>query len=140
MCHSPGIDAALQGTRLKKKKDNFKYWYRWGECKSSSDCITNSFIIQGENNRFICWQHIILILDYLLRPVFLHSSLVLPFKNICLLILDREEGERKRVTLIVVTLIYEFIGWFLYVLWPGLKPANLVYLDKALTNWTTWQG
>ena len=40
----------------------------------------------------------------------------------------------------VVQLIYAFIGWPFYVLWPGIKPAILAYWDDALTTWVTWPG
>ena len=36
--------------------------------------------------------------------------------------------------------IHAFIGCFLYVPWPGMGPATLVYLEEALTNWANWPG
>ena len=35
---------------------------------------------------------------------------------------------------------YAFIGCFLYVPQPGIKPATLIYWDDALTNGATWPG
>ena len=35
-------------------------------------------------------------------------------------------------------LIYAFVGCFLYVPWPGIEPATLVYQDDVLTNWAPW--
>ena len=51
----------------------------------------------------------------------------------------REDGEREteRNTDIAVPPIDEFIGWFLHVPWPGIKPATLAYGDSTLTNWAT---
>ena len=40
----------------------------------------------------------------------------------------------------IVLLIDAFIGWFLYVPWPGFEPMTLVHRDNALTNWTTQPG
>ena len=40
----------------------------------------------------------------------------------------------------VVLLFHSFIGCFLYVPWPRIKPATLAYWDDALTNWTTQPG
>ena len=37
----------------------------------------------------------------------------------------------------VVPPIYGFIGWFLYMPWPGIKPTALAYWDDALTSWAT---
>ena len=45
----------------------------------------------------------------------------------------REEGKERNIYF-VVPLIYEFIGWFQDVLWPGIEPATLVYWNDALTN------
>lgn len=50
------------------------------------------------------------------------------------------ERERDWETWFGVPLIYVFIGWFLYVPWPGTKPATLAYRDSALTNWATQPG
>ena len=55
-------------------------------------------------------------------------------------ILERE-GETERVRhQFVVSLIYAFIGWFLYVSWPEIEPETLVYWGDTLTNWVTWPG
>ena len=40
----------------------------------------------------------------------------------------------------VVSLIYAFIGWFLYMPWPGIEPTTLEYQDDAPTNWATQPG
>ena len=40
----------------------------------------------------------------------------------------------------VVPRIYMFIGWFLYVPWPGIRLTTLMYLDDALTNPSTRPG
>ena len=40
----------------------------------------------------------------------------------------------------IVLLIYAFICWFLYVPWPGVKPATLAYQNDSLTRWDTWPG
>ena len=45
---------------------------------------------------------------------------------------------RGRETSIFVPLIYEFVGWFSYVPWPGAEPAILMYEDRALTNRAIW--
>ena len=47
----------------------------------------------------------------------------------------REEGRER--DWFVVPLIYAFIGWLLYVLWPGITSAVSAYWDDALTNWAT---
>ena len=47
------------------------------------------------------------------------------------------EGKGEKETSICFPLIYTFIGCFLYVPWPGIEPASVVYSDNALTNWTT---
>ena len=57
------------------------------------------------------------------------------------MIWERDGGkEREGEHRCVVLLIYALIGWFLYVPWPGIKPAALVGWDDALTNWATWPG
>ena len=50
----------------------------------------------------------------------------------------REGGARKEHQF--VPLIYACISWFLYVPWPGIKPATLLYWDDALTTWATQLG
>ena len=55
---------------------------------------------------------------------------------------ERRKGDRRGETdrqrhQFVVPLIYAFIGWFLYVPWPGIKPATLACQDDAPTNWAT---
>ena len=40
----------------------------------------------------------------------------------------------------VAALIYTFIGWFLYVPWPGIKPTTWEYWDNTLTKWATRPG
>lgn len=40
----------------------------------------------------------------------------------------------------VVPLIHAFLGWLLYVPWPGIKPSTLAYVDDTLTNWATSPG
>ena len=52
------------------------------------------------------------------------------------LILSRERGKER----FVIPLIYAFIGWFLYVSWPGIEPTTLAYRDDALTNWVNQPG
>ena len=39
-----------------------------------------------------------------------------------------------------VPFIYVFIGCFLYLPWPKVKPTTLVYWDNSLTNWAIWPG
>ena len=62
------------------------------------------------------------------------SSLVLNFILVFfyLLILggDREREKHQ----FVVSLTYASIGWFLYVPWPGMKPATLAHGNDALTH------
>ena len=55
---------------------------------------------------------------------------------------EREEGkeEGREKERIVGPLIYAFIGWFLYVPWPGIELATLVYGEGTLTNWATQTG
>ena len=48
--------------------------------------------------------------------------------------------ERGGDTCVGGSTFYVFIGWFLYVPWPGIKPTTLVYLDSALTNFDTRSG
>ena len=50
------------------------------------------------------------------------------------------EREREREVNFIVPLIYIFIGWFLYVPWPKIKPATLAYQGDVLTNWATQPG
>ena len=38
---------------------------------------------------------------------------------------------------LLVPLLYAFIGWHLYMPWPGIEPSTLVYWDNSLTNWAT---
>ena len=53
----------------------------------------------------------------------------------------RGRGDRERENhRFAVTLIYVFIGWFLYVTWPGIEWVTLVYQDDILTKWATWPG
>ena len=59
--------------------------------------------------------------------------------NFYSLILEQEEErereterEKERNNRYVVPLLYSFIGWFLYVPWPGIEPTTLVYLDNTL--------
>ena len=55
----------------------------------------------------------------------------------------RKEGERERERekhQCVVQLIDEFIGCFLYVPWPEIKPTTLVHGDNTLTNRATRPG
>ena len=64
------------------------------------------------------------------------------FKKIFLyfLILQRErerERERERDRF-VASLMYAFIGCFLYVPWLEIEPPTLVYQDDSLINWDTW--
>ena len=40
----------------------------------------------------------------------------------------------------VVPLIYAFVGCFLHVPWPEIKPATLAQQVDALTNRVTWPG
>ena len=49
-------------------------------------------------------------------------------------------GEREREKQVVDPLTDAFTGWFLYVLWPEIKPALLTYLYDASTNWATQTG
>ena len=37
-------------------------------------------------------------------------------------------------------LVNPFIGWFLYVSWPGVEPTTFVYWDNAPTHWDTQLG
>ena len=57
---------------------------------------------------------------------------------------EKEEGRETHTHThthwFVVPLIYAFMGWFLYVPWPGIEPATLAYWDDTLTNWATWPG
>ena len=46
----------------------------------------------------------------------------------------RERERRREKHQFLVSLIYVFIDWFLYVPWPGTKPTTLVYQDNALTQ------
>ena len=57
--------------------------------------------------------------------------------NAYLAIYFERERERERF---VVPFISAFIGWFLYVHWPGIEPATLAYGDNALINWATCPG
>ena len=36
--------------------------------------------------------------------------------------------------------IYAFIGWFLYVPWPGIESTTMAYQVDALTTWATRPG
>ena len=54
------------------------------------------------------------------------------FFKISLLILERQRHQ------FVVTLLYAFIGWLLYVPWPRIEPTTLVYRNDVPTNWATW--
>ena len=57
------------------------------------------------------------------------------------MIRETEEGEREREReRFVVLFIYAFIGWFLYVSWPGIEPTALAFGDDAATNWATQLG
>ena len=58
--------------------------------------------------------------------------------NFYLLIWERERGGRREKHWCVVPLIHVFIGCFLYVLWPGIKPTILSCWDDALTNCAIW--
>ena len=50
----------------------------------------------------------------------------------------KERGEKHGF---VVSLIYAFIGWFLYVPWLSMESSStLEYLYYSLTKWTTWPG
>ena len=49
-------------------------------------------------------------------------------------------GAEKEKHQFVVSPIYAFIGWFLYVPWPEIKPTTLTYRKDALTNWATHLG
>ena len=52
----------------------------------------------------------------------------------------RETDKEREKHQFVVPLIYAFIGWYLYVPWPVIQPATLVYWDNALTDWDTQPG
>ena len=40
----------------------------------------------------------------------------------------------------LVPLVFAFIGWFLYVPWPGIEPSTLVYGYDTVTNGATCPG
>ena len=74
--------------------------------------------------------------DKIQRPLFLCLC-------VCVLLIhfiDRERRRERQKHRFVIPLIYSFIGWFLCVPWPGVKPTTLAYQDDALTNWTAWTG
>ena len=52
---------------------------------------------------------------------------------------DRKNRKRERHWF-VVPLTDAFIGWLLYVPWPGTEPTTLAGWDNALNNWATWLG
>ena len=49
------------------------------------------------------------------------------------------EREREKHRFVIL-FMYAVISWFLYVPWPGIEAAKLVYQDDVLTNYTTWPG
>ena len=51
-----------------------------------------------------------------------------------LVFIDWFESERERDHSLSVSLTYTFIGWFLYVPWPGIEPATMVYWEDAPTE------
>ena len=65
---------------------------------------------------------------------------ILIFLYIKKIILERKGVERERERNIDVPLIDIFIGWLLYVPWPGIESTALEYQYDALTNWATWPG
>ena len=56
------------------------------------------------------------------------------------LLIERETDTETEKHPLVVPFMYAFLGWFLYVPWPGIKPATLAYGVITLTNWATWPG
>ena len=72
------------------------------------------------------------------------SSFTIILKIVLFIDLERkEEGrerERERETLICCSFFNALIGCFFSVLWPGIKPATLVYGEDILTNWVTPSG
>ena len=51
----------------------------------------------------------------------------------------KREGEERNNDF-VVPLTDAFVGSFLYVPWPEIKPATLAYWDDALTKWANQPG
>ena len=70
----------------------------------------------------------------------MNISIFYVFSPICIYYLLFKKNLERKKHQFVVPLIYAFISWFLYVPWPGIKTAPLVYYDDALTNWATGQG
>ena len=47
-------------------------------------------------------------------------------------------GRKRDMDFLFHLFIHSFIGWFLCVPWPGIKPATLIYWDDALSDWAAW--
>ena len=66
------------------------------------------------------------------------------FLHFYLLILEREGNRDRKWERVkhqfAVLPIYAFIGWFLYVPWPGIELTNLVHWNSTPTNWATQPG
>ena len=52
--------------------------------------------------------------------------------------LEKEREWEREKHWFVVPLIYSFVGWFLYVPWPGIEPTTVAHWDNALTNWASY--
>ena len=53
---------------------------------------------------------------------------------------EREKERERERDQFVVPLICAIISWSLYVPWPGIKLATLVYGGGTVTDWTTLPG
>ena len=61
-----------------------------------------------------------------------HLGLSSSFKNLFIAFIGR--GREREKHSFGVSLIYAFIGWFLYVLCLGIEPTTLGYWDDTLAN------
>ena len=72
---------------------------------------------------------------------FIFPKFPIVFKFIFLIWQRERERERERERdWFVVPFIYAFIGFFLYVPWPGIEPTTLAHWDNTVTHWAACPG